>query len=273
MTTLKVQHDGKEIEVELPEGTLLPSDANQLIKNLEITRRKLKKAGEESISPESLLKDRNFIKEVFEHEGVPFDDEGKFKLPDNLKSTQELEAQFKTRLEQERARWEAKALKPVLDKTELLESSLKEARRKDLLNTLEHGARSVGVKSDKFATMPFGDKRFKPVHAAADQFKFVTDDGVNDWVLFEGDDLQYNSKGQPIVAGESYWKHFQETADDKIKGEWFEDGRQRGSGFDHLGGGTRPAFVLSAEEARNPAKYKAAKEAASKAGHARPVIQ
>lgn len=272
-TTFKTQHNGEEITVELPEGALLAADANQLKKNLEITRRKLKKATEEAPSRESLLKDRDFIKEVFDHEGVPFDGEGKFKLPDNLKDAAEIEATFKSRLEIERQKWESKFLKPVQEKADQVVGDLKSARRKNLLNTLEHGARSAGVKQDKFVTMPFGERDFRPVHAAADQFRFVTEDGVNDWVLYDGEDMQYDAKGRPITAGESYWKHFHETADDTIKKEWFEDTRQKGSGFNHLGGGVRPAYMISAEEARVPAKYRAATEAARKAGRERPEIQ
>lgn len=263
--------DEQQTEADAPEGFVPETEVAELRKTLAITQRKLKQASSNKPDPSALMDDAEFVRGVFDKHNVPYDDEGRFKLPDTMKDAGKIEEEFRQRLAKAQEQWKAKEVQPLADKLQRYEDSLSKTRKQTLRQALEQGARNAGVVDGKFKPLPFGkSKDFAPVHAAESQFSW--DDEHEAWVMRDGEDLVYDNAGNPITAGVSYWNYLRETADNDTRTEWFGDNRQRGSGFKNNGNG-RGQFSISRSEIRSsPAKYRAVKDAAKAAGQSVRII-
>lgn len=250
---------------EAPAGYVPESEVATLRQELSKTKRLLNKANTSRPNTDALMDDAEFVRSVFDHHGVPYDDEGRFKLPETMKDAGKIEEEYRTRLAKAQEQWRTKELSPIAEKLKALESSLNETRGTTLRQQIESSARRAGVVDDKFKPLPFGTKKnFAPVHAAQDLFSW--DDEAGAHVLRDGEDVVYDSKGQPVTA-DTYWDFFKETAQEDVQREWFGDNRQRGSGFRNNGNARGARFTMSRAEVRkSPSQYRALKEQAKAAG-------
>jgi hypothetical protein len=253
-----------------PAGYVPETEVAELRKNLAITQRKLKQASS-APNPAALMDDPEFVRGVFDKHGVPYDDEGRFKLPETMKDAAKVEEEFRQRLTRSQEQWRQKEVAPLAERLKSYEDKLEGTRRKTLRQALEQGARRSGVVDTKFKPLPFGtSKDFAPVHAPETLFSY--DEEVDDWVLRQGEDIVYDNTGKPVTAGGSYWNYFRETADKDTLSEWFGSQQQRGSGFQHNGRGGS-SFTISRQEVRqSPSKYRELKQAAAKAGQSVRII-
>ena len=247
---------------EAPAGFVPEREVADLRKNLAIVQRKLKQASS-TPNTAALMDDPEFVRGVFDHHGVPYGDDGKFKLPETMKDASRMEEEFRSRLAKAQEQWKAKDLAPYAERAQKLESELQDMRATTLRQKLESSGRRAGIVDDKFKPLPFSTKKnFAPIHAAADLFQW--DDEARDHVLHDGGEIVYGNKG-PVTA-DAYWDYFKESAPKEVQLEWFGDQRQRSSGFRSNGTNGRNAYTLTAEEARDTSKFRAAKAAAKSAG-------
>lgn len=255
-----------------PAGYVPETEVAELRKTLAITQRKLKQASQNRPDPSALADDPEFVRGVFDKHGVPYDDEGRFRMPEGMKDAAKIEEEFRQRLARSQEQWKAKELSPLSDKLKSYEEKLESTRRRALRQALEQSARRAGVTDAKFKPLPFGtSKDFAPVHAPENLFAY--DDEMDDWVLRQGEDIVYDNAGKPVTASGSYWNFFRETADKETAAEWFGDSRQRGSGYQNNGAGRGASFTITRAEVRsNPSGYNALKKRAAAAGQSVRII-
>ena len=245
------------------EETVSKADFDKLKANHEIVKRKLSKATANRLKPQDLLKDPEFRKKAFQSWEIPHDEEGNFKLPENLKDQGAIEDEFKERLKSHREQWAKKELEPFKEQLSAFEQENGSLKNDVLIAALERSAKKIGVLDTKFKPFEFGDGKTAPVHMARDRFKYSKEHGQH--VLMDGEDLAYSDTGDPIFA-DNFFKHFFDGADEAVRREWLGDQRQRGSGFMSNGKPTG-RFVMSREEAaKSPQAYRAKKKAAAAAG-------
>lgn len=246
--------------------TVSKAEYDKLKKNHEIVRRKLTKAQEKQLSRSDLIKDPEFRKEALGVWEIPHDDEGNYKLPENLKDREAIENEFKARQE----KWAAKSLKPLQEQLTAFEEENSALKQDVLYASLERSAKKAGVLDGKFKPAPFGDSHSAPVLAAATRFRFNPD--MKKHVLMaDAETMELSGAGEPIVADE-FFQHFFEDAEDDVKREWLGDQRQRGSGFSANGKARSPHVMTRKEAVESPSKYRAAKAAAKKAGQSLQLI-
>lgn len=266
---MKVQYKGETIEVDEPEGYVKADDLAALKKNLAIARRNLKKAQESSLSREALMDDEEFVSAFLDHHGIPHEG-GKLKLPEDLKDAAAIEDEYRNRLKTARQGWEAKEIAPRDKRIEALEGSLGTERSRSLRGALEQGGVRAGLLESMFEPLPFGNGKYAPVHAAADNFTWS--DEVGNHVLHEDGEPVYDSAGNPITPGVGYWNHVKETVDEPTRHRLFGDNRQRGNGMSGRSSGGSKPYQITRTQARDRAAWTQAEKAAEQAGLAGPEI-
>ena len=249
------QHQGGE--------TVSAEDFKKLQGNYHAAQRQIDKLKGSQINPDSLIQDTDFVKRVFEAHSVPFNDEGKFVIPEAYKDEAAREMEYQNRLKKERATWEAKDFNPLKTQLEDVNTRFQSVNSQNLALRLEMRARDEGVVDTKFkSTNPFGGNE-KAVHSPASRFKYSGDH--NDYIMYDGDNPVYTSTGD-VITPDNFWSHFKSTATDEHKLDWFGNPAQRGSGFQNSGK-ARGSYTMTRDEARsNPSKYRALDAEAKKNG-------
>lgn len=261
--------EDQEKEEEKEEEFVPKKDFDKLKANTEILRRKLTKAQAGKLKTADLLKDPEFRVQALEHWEIPHDDDGNFKLPEELKDRAAIEEDFKGRLSKARTSWEKKELIPIKDSLSKFESENNALRKDVLFAALERSAKNAGVIAAKFKPIPFGNGKTSEIHLAAERFKFNSDYGRH--ILMSGEDPEFNATGDPIYA-DDFFKHFFDGADEDLKREWLGDNRQRGSNFTNKIRGRGAYTMTNAEAKASPSKYRSLKAAARAAGQSVQLI-
>lgn len=240
------------------------ADFEKLQGNYHAAQRQISKLRDSQVKPDDLVNDADFVKRVFETHNVPFDEEGKFKLPDGYKDAQAFQNDLKQSLKDAETKWEAKKYRPLEESYQKLESKYQQERRQNLIGRIDKAARDAEIVAGKFKPVnPLDKSSLAAVHAAANSFKEHPETG--DWVLFNGDEPVYSSTGD-VITPEAYWAYFKDTAPADVQLDWFGNPAQRGSGYSHNGRATGE-FVMTREQARSDfSKFKAMQEQAAKVG-------
>ena len=246
-----------------PSETVSKADFDKLSGNYHAAQRQIQKLQSSQVNPDSLIQDTDFVKRVFEAHSVPFNDEGKFVIPEAYKDEAAREMEYQNRLKKERATWESKDFNPLNKRYEDLTGKFDSVSSQNLSLRLEMRARDAGVVDGKFkSTNPFGGNE-KAVHSPANRFKYSNDH--NDYIMHDGENPVYTSTGD-VITPDNFWDYFKGTTTDDLKLEWFGNPAQRGSGFQNSGK-ARGAYSMTREEARsNPSKYRALDAEAKKHG-------
>jgi len=265
--TFKTQVEGKEVDVELPEGYATPDEFQSLNNNFQATKRQFENLKKSQLTPEKAIEDPAFIKSVFEAKNVPFDEETlDFKLPEKYKDEAAVEAAINERLAKKEQAWNKSKLAPLQETNEKLSTKLSSTREVLKRMMIEQSARKAGVADAKFTANPFDGSA--AVHNAASLFNdFDPTIGKEGNFVIKRDDTVLTDKTGTPITPDNYWDHFKAENHDNVDliNEWFPKNRQGGSNFSH-GGGGGGAHTISAQDAQNHQKWKQAKEAADKAG-------
>ena len=243
--------------------TVSKADFDRLSANYHAANRQIEKLKGSQINPDNLIKDTDFVKRVFEAHNVPFNDEGKFVIPEAYKDEAAREMEYQKRLKDARTTWEAKDFNPLKSQLDDITGRFDSVNSQNLSLRLEMRARDEGVVDSKFkSTNPFGGNE-KAVHTPSSRFKYSGDH--NDYIMYEGDNPVYTSTGD-VITPDNFWGHFKATATDEHKLDWFGNPAQKGSGFQNNGKG-RGSYTMSRSDARkNPSKYRALDAEAKKNG-------
>lgn len=257
MARIKVQHEGKEIEVDLPEGYLSPAQVQEQY----VPRSYM----EQEISRKAKSRYTKLVEEA------KTDPAKKAELAKLLgiepKQPGEDKGDFTQRLKDAQASWERDNLEPL--KTKLTEQGKRVERltRNKLEGDIIAAAAEAGVKKE-FLT-PIAEGQPAPfVQFVMGNFGYS--DEHDDHFVRRGEEFEYaaNPAGGRVpfkTVKEFITKDFVKLPYAKT---YIEDQRQRGAGLGGAGGqgGQGNGVFLTREDARNPEKYRAAKAAAEKAG-------
>lgn len=255
MPKITVQHEGNDIEVELPKGYVGPDEiaANyKPKKDFEGMENRLRKKVESEIQSsyrQTLLEDSEFVGQVLTASGVPLDEDGNVAIPEGGMSAEEMQKQLKAQTEQQKALWEKQQLDPMKKSLEQFTSENQALKKRILLSELAEGARTSGVTDAKFEPFPGQGPETAPVYAAASLFDWDKENGQ--WAL-KGSDGSFviNPDGtpdRPYVDPASYWGRQKEEKHFK---EWFKDNRVSSTGLPGTGPskGGRDVSSLSESE-------------------------
>ena len=258
MSEITIQHNGQELKaplesVKLPEGysILKPGDAPEGYVPEHAVAAKIKDKMKHA--RRTLAQDTDFVKSILEQSGVPLGDDGRPAIPkggvdmDKLKDA-----------------WSREALSPLKTRVEELEGQNRKLLQSRKRAEIVQAALSAGVREEllKPATGREGD----PTVWENMIGQYIDYDAENDmFAQRDGDGFAYGTgkNGKP-------WAGVQEFHEKARKNEtlrsFFRDSRPGDTGLGATGGGSQSTYRISREEARDSAKYRAAKMAADKAG-------
>lgn len=254
MAKFKTQVEGKEVEIDLGDA-FVPKDelaTNYMPKSAfqeELTRRT---SSITSNQAEKLLDDEEFRNKALDKWGV--------KPEPEEKKTKDL-AEHVTR---ERTTWEQKHLKPLQTQLQERDTELSGLREKMLQSEITAAAAPFVKK----ALLKRPTAEVPPPIVSMLQGVFAYDNKTKTFYVKNGDTFAFTSK--PAEGGSPYKtvaEFIAEWAEDKGNSDWVEDKRQTGPGLGSTGGSRAGApHAISRADARDPAKYRAAREAAAKVG-------
>jgi hypothetical protein len=216
--TIKVAIDGKEHEVQVPEDQFVPKedlDDKYVLKSFHESQ--LNKAGASTRKSveEELRNSDKFFAELAKSKGVPIDDSGKYKKPEGEKIDIE-----KIRNETADAIRE-KEVGPLSQKLgRLLDSQL-------VAETIQAGS-EAGIKRSLMRSIRDGAPPLI-VSLVRDQVAF--DEEHNYFALKNGEKFEYNPNGNETRPYKGIRELFEGMKKDQAYADYFEDTRQRGSGF------------------------------------------
>ncbi len=262
---LKVQHNGAEIEIDLPEGTLSADEVSEsymrkTVFQTELDRR-LAKLSEGMAKRDDLLVDEEFLQTMLEKQGKELFDPEKAKK--GKQQTGESMAAELARAEQE---WTKKNLEPAQLKATKAESLVGSLRQKILHGMILQAGIDGGVKKI-FLTPPDSNGIPPLVSFVENMFAF---DPTLDEFFVRGDEegsFAFSSKpdeGHPYKNVAEFmggWLGKKENLD------FLDKEKQKGPGLQSVVGElSGKDVVLTQAQASDHATYKQAQETASKQG-------
>lgn len=248
-TTVEIDGTEHEVNVPLPDGYAGPEELKDMA-----PRSTIKSEIDRRVSSirSNLLTDEDFRSEALDAWGV-----------DPNANDGEPAPKVEERLQQAREEWERKHLTPAQERAQELESRVNILLNRRLEAEILEAA-GPAVKE------PFRKRQGKssPLIAKMVADRFEYDPEHDAFFLKDGDDgFAFSSKPSGDAPYKSVSEFMEEFLADPSNKDLVNDQRPRGPGFGSPGGGSGSGeFTLTREEAKDPAKYRAAREAASKAG-------
>lgn len=239
MPKFQTEHEGKTIEVDIPDETVVKwgyiskadvqskyvpkgNSEAQLKSALDSQREKLR---------QEFAEDDEFVHGILEAQGLPLDENGKVKLPEGGITSEELQE----RLKESRTTWEAqyqqKHVDPLSKKLSEQEKANLRMRDQIINSHIIQTAKDAGVKSDAFETMPGAPRESAPI-IAQNRHRFAWNEEINGPALVQSRDNEGNPQFEinpeadsdsPYADGSYLWAKYK--ADKNIAPRLFEDKR------------------------------------------------
>jgi hypothetical protein len=245
---ITTQHDGKDIEVEVPDDQFVPfAEHNATMARL---RREATDATKGRKTADEWLADEGFQKTARERLAVKADT-GKLTADELAKARQS---------------WEAEALTPLQQQAQKAAEKVARLQQKQLEARIVEEAAARGVKKE-FLQRDTKSGAPRIVKLLAGEFGYSEEH--DEFFERDGDKpdaFAYAASGKYGKPYRTVAEFFDGWAGDKANALFLDDVRQRGAGLGTPSGAGSASHVISATDARDPMKYRAAKAAADKAG-------
>jgi len=265
--TMKIQYDGKEVEVELPEGVLTSEEVAENFMRKETfmpeVDRRVKAQLKGLVKREDLLGDEAFLSEALGKQGKELFDPTKTKKGKGALDDEAL-AQ---RLAEAQEGWRKKELAPVMEKLTGTEKAVSKLRDRILDGQILQSALNAGVK-EAFLKPPAEGTASPIVSMLRGTFGF--DPEHDNYFVRKGEeDFEFSAKpdeGHPFKTVSEFitdWAGRKENAD------FVDVERKRGPGLGGPGKAGKQSgrdVVLTPAEAGDHATWTAAEERATKQG-------
>lgn len=239
-----VQVEGKDVEVEIPDEALAEQFVPFGKHNSEMARLRNEAKGRKTA--DELLQDPAFKETAVAAWGL---DKAKPPTGDELVKA--------------RKAWEAEALPPLTEKLKKSEERISRLQQRQLEARILEEAAARGVKK---AWLQRDSANGRPRIVKLLDSEFGYSEEHDEFFQREGDGFAFAASGKYAKPYRTVAEFFDGWAADKANSEFLEDTRQRGPGLQQPGNGGGGAHQISREDAKDVRKYRAAKEAAIKAG-------
>jgi hypothetical protein len=261
----KVQFNGAEVEVELPDGWLSPEEADTMLPKAimatEVARavtQAVKTGG--YVKPDDLLGDDDFKAKALAAWKVQNPGKG---------------APTGAELEQLQRDWTAQHVKPVTDERDALKDRVSRLLSRSLHSSILEAARAAGVK-DAYLRLPTGAPAdaVPPIVSMFGSL-FGYDEKTDAHYVRSGESFAYSGKPTAENPFKGVGEWFTEWSASKDNAEFLVDPRQRGPGLGDAprgGAGGTITITLTRAQASDASQYQAARELAQKSGGSVQVV-
>lgn len=239
--------------VALPQGYLTPKQAKDYLPKTNVeTMIKERLAGQADALRSQLADDDAFVRGVLQARNVPLDEDGNVKFPDKGFDVKDLQRQIAEAKAATAKTLEEQKLKPLQTENERLKATLQRDRRMNLHSEIVQTATQLGVRKDKFKTLPNAPRHKAPVITNTEDLFgwYEPADGKGEayWALKDSSgSFVVNAKevpGRPYAGVEHLFQSMRE--DPAIEQDWFEDNRPAGpDGGQNLSEPSRPPSEVS----------------------------